>query len=216
MSQKKRKRWKPERVPDSERGNITKPCNTCKKELTLLEFHKGNALHGYKPECKSCQVKRGREYKRRPEIKERENAYSRKRWAAKPEEERRAIYESRKEYVIKYKRWWHKHTEAGRKWSEYRDLRKKLRRTQIDLSSVLALEEYNKVTFKSEKFSCEYCEKEIKGSYHLEHIIPVAKDGSGELENLAISCPTCNLRKGIKDLDVFAPDKVSYFKNRKV
>jgi 5-methylcytosine-specific restriction endonuclease McrA len=84
------------------------------------------------------------------------------------------------------------------------------------VSSVVSLEEYNKNKFKNDGFTCEYCHKQIKGPYHLEHIIPVFKKGSGKLENLAIACPSCNCRKGVKDLSEFAPNKTSYFKNRKL
>jgi hypothetical protein len=32
-------------------------------------------------------------------------------------------------------------------------------------------------------------------SFHVEHIVPTAKGGTTELENLAWACPGCNLRK---------------------
>ena len=32
-------------------------------------------------------------------------------------------------------------------------------------------------------------------SFHLEHIIPLARGGTSDLENLAWACPGCNLKK---------------------
>jgi hypothetical protein len=31
--------------------------------------------------------------------------------------------------------------------------------------------------------------------FHLEHVIPISRDGATQLENLAWACPGCNLRK---------------------
>ena len=46
---------------------------------------------------------------------------------------------------------------------------------------------------------CEYCcmHQELQGAtFHVEHIQPISKGGSSELENLAWCCPGCNLTKG--------------------
>jgi hypothetical protein len=45
---------------------------------------------------------------------------------------------------------------------------------------------------------CEYCLMHSKlqgGEFHIEHVLPSAKGGSDELENLALACPSCNLSK---------------------
>ena len=45
---------------------------------------------------------------------------------------------------------------------------------------------------------CEYCRmtQEIQGAeFHVEHIVPRARKGLDELDNLALACPSCNLRK---------------------
>jgi len=47
---------------------------------------------------------------------------------------------------------------------------------------------------------CEYCQLRQDQSplalLHIEHIIPKAHGGGGELENLALACIDCNLHKG--------------------
>jgi hypothetical protein len=45
---------------------------------------------------------------------------------------------------------------------------------------------------------CEYCRmhQSLQGArFHLEHIVPTARGGTAELQNLAWACPSCNLRK---------------------
>lgn len=52
-------------------------------------------------------------------------------------------------------------------------------------------------------FRCEYCDRYLLGSiedYHtwqVEHIIPVSKGGSEDLDNKAIACEACNLMKRV-------------------
>lgn len=45
---------------------------------------------------------------------------------------------------------------------------------------------------------CEYCRmhQSLQGAtFHLEHIVPKSCGGPTSLENLALACPSCNLRK---------------------
>ena len=45
---------------------------------------------------------------------------------------------------------------------------------------------------------CEYCWSQLKFSpdpFSIEHIIPLSKSGTYELDNLALSCQGCNNRK---------------------
>jgi|SRR5882724_9541966 len=47
--------------------------------------------------------------------------------------------------------------------------------------------------------SCEYCglPQEFSGlRFHIEHIVARQHGGSDEINNLALACPECNLRKG--------------------
>lgn len=51
--------------------------------------------------------------------------------------------------------------------------------------------------------NCRYCGRQIIGTVHLEHINPKAWGGGNQVENLGISCPTCNSRKGAWAVDEF-------------
>ena len=45
---------------------------------------------------------------------------------------------------------------------------------------------------------CMKCGRRVsKGSFHVDHVIPLAKGGDEwDLDNLELSCPECNLKKG--------------------
>jgi len=52
--------------------------------------------------------------------------------------------------------------------------------------------------YKSQQGKCWWCGKSVGDDYHLDHRIPLAKNGTNHPENLCISCPECNRRKGAK------------------
>ena len=48
------------------------------------------------------------------------------------------------------------------------------------------------------RYCCEYCFSQVRFSpdpFSIEHIIPLAADGTNALENLALSCQGCNNHK---------------------
>lgn len=51
-----------------------------------------------------------------------------------------------------------------------------------------------------ENMNCGICGSPIDGKYHIDHIIPVSKGGEHVIENLQLTHPICNLRKGAKIL----------------
>ena len=56
---------------------------------------------------------------------------------------------------------------------------------------------YQRVAGRANK-RCEYChapEEIFNHLFEVEHIIPVAQNGTNTLENLALACRTCNLHK---------------------
>jgi len=56
----------------------------------------------------------------------------------------------------------------------------------------------------SKEKSCYWCGVACKEDYHIDHYEPLSKGGRHELENLVISCPSCNVRKNAKDPYEFA------------
>ena len=51
------------------------------------------------------------------------------------------------------------------------------------------------------RFCCEYCGRDLLASvddydsWQRDHVIPVSKNGEDEMDNLAVSCKTCNFIK---------------------
>jgi len=48
---------------------------------------------------------------------------------------------------------------------------------------------------------CPYCSSDMRDNIHIDHIIPLSKNGSNDVENLILCCSTCNLSKNAKDLE---------------
>lgn len=51
---------------------------------------------------------------------------------------------------------------------------------------------------------CRWCSVDCSGGYHVDHVMPLALGGRHEVANLAIACPSCNLRKNAKHPKQFA------------
>jgi hypothetical protein len=69
------------------------------------------------------------------------------------------------------------------------------------------------------RHQCEYChapEVIFNVAFEVEHIIPISKGGSDELQNLALACRVCNLRKldYVDGFDTINQQQVSLFNPR--
>lgn len=196
---------------------MEKQCSKCKDILPFIMFNKGNAKFGLKSECKICQQKRNKEYKQRPEIRKRETINQKKRRQKEPALVKTIRYLQRKEYVEEWIRNNPKKYKRSRKTREA-NRRKRIKNAgTLDLSSVVFLESYNIETFGGSSFTCEYCSSMIVGPYDLEHIIPLSRRGTQELNNLAISCASCNRGQGGKHtklLQEWKPSLQEYINNR--
>lgn len=52
---------------------------------------------------------------------------------------------------------------------------------------------------KAQRGCCPICRQALKGKYHLDHIIPLARGGKHVPWNVQLLCIPCNLRKSAKD-----------------
>lgn len=52
--------------------------------------------------------------------------------------------------------------------------------------------------FLLQKGKCACCGKPLSDDYHLDHIMPIALDGTNTDDNIQLLCPPCNLSKGAK------------------
>lgn len=55
-----------------------------------------------------------------------------------------------------------------------------------------------RLAYKSQKGRCWWCEKALKGKYHIDHRIPLSRGGSNDPSNLCLTCAACNMSKGAK------------------
>lgn len=109
-------------------------------------------------------------------------------WSGGVSESLRRRKESGKiaESVRKYRR---ENPEKVREYSMRRKSRKFGRLPKGTISRLLKLQS-NK---------CVICRCSLGAGYHMDHIMPLAKGGKHEAENIQILCPTCNVRKSDKD-----------------
>lgn len=63
-----------------------------------------------------------------------------------------------------------------------------------------------RVWLSYQQFLCVWCGTDCAESYHIDHVWPLSKGGKHEWNNLAIACPTCNLRKSARDPIEFAKE----------
>lgn len=54
------------------------------------------------------------------------------------------------------------------------------------------------VQYRSQKGRCWWCGDSLNGVFHVDHIIPLARGGSNNPDNICCSCAPCNLSKGSK------------------
>ena len=66
------------------------------------------------------------------------------------------------------------------------------------------LQGYNIRNYLLEKYGrkCFYCDKEVS-NFEVEHMIPKAKGGSNRIDNLTLSCHSCNQKKGTLTAEEF-------------
>ncbi|MFC8065537.1 HNH endonuclease [Streptomyces sp. NPDC057293] len=185
---------------------MDKLCRRCETVKAITEFCKDKSKKsGYGSYCKPCSSEIAKAWqrnnpekrkardtawyaqnkerkaatgsKRRPAYRERRRELDRSRYAGMTEEQRR-------------KRWndWY---EANREhWNHYRRARNVIRRSQgADWQNFADSLEYVLIIAND---PCVYCGAPAKS---VDHVVPVARGGSGEWTNLAPACLSCNSSK---------------------
>jgi HNH endonuclease len=67
---------------------------------------------------------------------------------------------------------------------------------------------------------CEYCglaQAAQKAAFHIDHVVPVSAGGKTALDNLALACVSCSLRKGARQFaaDPLTSTEVALFNPRR-
>lgn len=50
---------------------------------------------------------------------------------------------------------------------------------------------------------CAICRRDIRKTFHADHVVPIKTGGSNYISNIQLLCPPCNQSKGAKDPIVF-------------
>lgn len=139
-------------------------------------------------------------------------AYKRKRYWENPERERertRLWREANPEKALEKSRQWEsvnrdRHRATSRLWNQNNRERVKARnyrRRAIELSAEgTHTADDIKWIFQHQDGECAYCGIKLGAKYHVDHVIPLSRGGTNYPENLACTCPTCNLSKNDRTL----------------
>lgn len=132
----------------------------------------------WKAENRGQRLSRAREYERRRNREHPEEAQvRRKRWLARHPEYRRE-YQRRPEVRLYKRLWQHK--------------RRALLGGKVNVGSY-------RFVVQRDHSACQYCSLELKPrEITIDHILPVSRGGTNDIENLCVSCLPCNLRKFTK------------------
>lgn len=153
-------------------------CTKCGKEFPATPEFFYRAGAALRHDCKQCAYQRGKRYNK--EHKEEKQT-------------KRKIYEElhRERIRDRFREYCHTHSEQYR----IHDDKKRMRRLQVPGShtakDILA-------QYERQKGKCYWCGKKVhkgKNGYHRDHIVPLARGGSNNPDNLVIACHSCNESK---------------------
>lgn len=158
-----------------------KKCTKCGtiKPATTTYFHCNiGSKFGLNSKCKVCR-----------------NVYN-KNWyinniERKRERDRKKYLKHKVEILARCKRWRENNPE---KISMYRRNYRARKRKAEGFHTA----EDIKLHYKTQEGRCWYCQKELNGTYHVEHRCPLSRGGSNWPENISLTCEYCNLSKGDK------------------
>lgn len=157
-----------------------KICIVCNNEKEISEFYKDKTCKfGVRSECKECSKLKKKKYyeQNQDKIKNRVNN-----WKSK---------------IAK---------EASLPYWNIRANKLNERAKRYGLSEMVTGKEIEELYNKNKK--CHYCSVSVShNECHIDHYIPLNKDGSNKIENLTISCAYCNIHKS----DKIVEDEKSFF-----
>lgn len=213
----------------------TKICCCCKETKDISQFNKNKSKKdGLSTECKSCikiykdeyrknnaekiSISKKKHYEENKEKvlskcaewKNSNREYHNKKSREYSQKNRVSILKKNKEYYLKNKEmilkrtllWFN--TEKGKISKRNTHYKRKLA-IKNGISTSEIMKHTNSIK------NCYWCkckiDKTIKNGFHIDHYIPLSKGGTHTLENIVISCPSCNILKSNKDPYKFAQEK---------
>lgn len=188
-----------------------KTCTKCEctKILSVAFFHYRSDSDSWRNNCKAChQVAKKLYRQRNPEVVSEMKRQSYFRNRDKALATMKKYQEENKESLAEYRR--ARYAENPRffldRWNENRKKhRARVAATNRKWKALKRNAEHEPYSesdlnnlWYDQGGSCAYCRTPLFAYYHIDHVLPLSRGGPDKLENLALSCPTCNMRKNAK------------------
>lgn len=202
-------------------ADVKKKCTKCGSEkpaTTEFFYAHSEGKCGLRPDCKDCQAAKRRAYfaKHRESMLEQQRAYNRARRARERVEginKDKDYYEKNKERLIRQaveynRRNKDQYLSRLRAWrklnNEKVNVYTRNRRALMRKAGGFHTIDDVRRLFAEQNGRCVYCRSELGRSYHVDHIMPIARGGSNDPSNLQLLCRMCNLLKRDKLPEEFA------------
>lgn len=154
-----------------------KVCTSCGLDKAAEDYYRDKrAPHGLCTQCKQC-MNDAKEAKRKIDPER-----TRAEW-------RRDYRENKDRYVRACETYRSRNAERFREWS-----RNNSNKNRVTSSSVTGAAFYEWVSAQAK--DCAWCGVSCEDDFQVDHIVPIARGGEHEIENLTISCRKCNRAKG--------------------
>jgi 5-methylcytosine-specific restriction endonuclease McrA len=188
----------------------TKECTKCGEVKPASRFYKcAQQSSGLRPDCKDCSNSSSASARNK-----RADYYRSKKsdWLQKNKHLRSATtkkyYKNNKEKISQYHRVRYENNRESilarcREWAA-NNVEKRKAIGQNRRARVLAAEgsftgDDIARLYQLQRGKCVVCYSKLDKSYHIDHIVPIARGGDNYPNNLQLLCPTCNRRKAAKD-----------------
>ena len=195
-----------------------KVCTQCNREKEYSQFSKDKQKKdGYCSHCKDCRRNYENKYytANREKVRVRNRTYAdlhkeqKQRYDKNRREQfRNTINQKKREYyyttgkLVGYK-WLINNPDKRLIYAKNRTAKRK-----EQLVSNLSSKELKQWQDQQSKI-CSYCNTDCRNDFQIDHIEALAIGGTHTLDNLTISCPTCNQSKGKKSLILWLAFKLS-------
>lgn len=178
----------------------TKQCCKCKAQKMVTEYHRNRGSHdGLNGMCKDCN----KENSRLQRLRDREHLCELQRaWTARTSERRKpekaAYYQLHREEIRERARSRYAE-EYPNNPSKYLVKYHKRRAILNDNGGSYTEEEWQELCAKYGNM-CLWCERKVKLT--VDHIIPISRGGTNDIDNLQPLCRSCNCRKSDRIIDL--------------
>lgn len=204
-------------------------CKECKCEIKRIQYNENKEKYIEKsrkyrennPE-KIKEINKNSKNKNKEKIKIYNKEYKQLNKEKLKEQKKEWILNNREKYLaykrIKSKEYRNKKTKQERIRKYTNEAKERNRISKKNYKHRRRMQEKGGVTYielkkiLSEAKNCYWCNTKLKNlKPHIDHYVPLSKGGTHTLDNIVISCPTCNLTKNAKSPYDFAITKGRLF-----